>query len=143
MTIAATAPKRVTDGLTVSSTVILIATGTLLWAIGVLLLRWLGGAGLLSGQAQVIVYALTVPGSIPLVPLGRMVARLPASETLSSVAVMAITALLIDGIVIGYYPDLYSSNAETARACAGALLWGVGVVLALAAVMQPRQGRHH
>lgn len=122
-----------------SSTAILVATGVVLWAIGVALLRGLVAMDWLSGSAQSIAYVLIIPGTLPFVPVGRMLAQLPKSETLASVAIVSMTALLIDGVVIGYFPWVYSADIDLARACAGALLWGVGVALALAAYMQPRQ----
>jgi len=118
--------------------VILVITGTVLWAIGVALLRWLAAMDWLSGAAHIIVYGLTVVGTVPLVPIGRVAAGLPPSETARSVAVVSLTALLIDGVVIGYFPWIYSADEATARLCAGALLWGVGVALALGLAMQPR-----
>lgn len=117
---------------------ILVVWGTLLWASGVLILRWLVSIDGLHGTPQIIAYALTILGTVPLVPLTPRLAGLPRRETVSAMAIVAITALLIDGVVIGYFPALYSVDPVQARACAGALLWAVGVALALAFIMQPR-----
>lgn len=117
---------------------ILIVWGALLWASGVLILRWAVSIDALQGAPHLIAYALTVVGTIPLIPLTPRLAGLPRSETVSAVALVGMTALLIDGIVIGYIPWLYSADPVQARGCAGALLWAVGVALALAFIMQPR-----
>ena len=122
------------------SMAILIAWGALLWASGVLILRWVVSIDALQGSAHVLVYALTLAGTVPLVPLTPRLAGLPRSETVSAIAVASMTALLIDGIVIGYIPWLYSADPVQARGCASALLWAVGVALALAFIMQPRKG---
>lgn len=118
--------------------IILIIWGALLWASGVLILRWLVSIDALHGTPQIIAYALVVAGTIPLIPLTSRLAALPPGETVSAIAVVSMTALLIDGIVIGYFPALYSADPVQARACAGALIWAVGVALALAFIMQPR-----
>lgn len=117
---------------------ILIAWGVVLWASGVLILRWLVSMDALHGTPQVLAYALTIAGTVPLIPLTPRLAGLPRSDTVSAIAVVSMTALLIDGIVIGYFPALYSADPVQARACAGALLWAVGVALALGFAMQPR-----
>lgn len=118
--------------------IVLIAWGTLLWASGVLLLRWLVSIDALHGMSQMLAYALVVAGTVPLVSLTPRLAGLPRGETVCAMAMVSMTALLIDGIVIGYFPALYSADPAQARACAGALLWAVGVALALGFVMQPR-----
>lgn len=120
------------------ATVILILWGVALWASGVLILRWVASIGALAGTGHVIAYALTVVGTVPLIPLTPRVAGLPPAATLPAVAIVSMTALLIDGIVIGFVPSVYSADPVLARGCAGALLWAVGVALALSFVMQPR-----
>jgi len=110
---------------------ILVAMGAFLWFLGVLFLRWAGDVGALTGAWHWVVYAGVIPITVPLIPLGPWIARLPRAHTLRAVAIMSMTALLIDGIVIGFFPEIYSADPPTARAAAGALLWGVGVALML------------
>jgi hypothetical protein len=132
------APSRVSGAAPgLRALLILVATGVVLWAAGVALLRWLAAMDWLTGGAHLIVYALIIIGTVPLVPVGRLAAGLPPSETARSVTTVSITALLIDGVVIGWFPWIYSPDEATARLCAGALLWGVGVALALGQLMQP------
>lgn len=128
----------VSPGISFRPMLILIVWGTLLWASGVLILRWLVSIDGLHGVPQLVAYALTLAGTVPLIPLTPRLAGLSREQTVSAIAVVATTALLIDGIVIGYVPALYSADPAQARACAGALLWAVGVALALGFVMQPR-----
>lgn len=132
----ASAPRA---ALSVRSVTILLLWGTFLWAIGVVILRWLASVDGLRGMPQLIAYALVIVGTAPLIPLTPRLAGLPRRETVSAIALVSMTALLIDGIVIGYFPSLYSTDPALARGCAGALLWGVGVAIALAFIMQPRE----
>ncbi len=115
-----------------SKLLILVAFGALLWLLGMLFLRWTASVGALVGTGQLLIYAITIPVTIPLIPLSTRIAGLPREYTLRAVAILAMTALINDGIVIGYFPQLYSSNPATARAAAGCLLWAVGVALVLA-----------
>lgn len=118
----------------------LIAIGTFLWFLGVLFLRWASAGGFMSGAPQIIIYALVIPFTWPLIRFAPHVVRLSAADTLFAASVMSMTALLIDGIIIGYVPFVYSSDPALARACAGGLLWAVGVAMALGLTLQPRRG---
>lgn len=120
--------------------VTLMLWGVLLWVAGVGILRWTASLGALTGAGQIIAYALTIIGTVPLIPISVRLGRLPQSAALTAVAVPSMTALLIDGVVIGYYPWVYSPDPALARACAGALLWAVGVALALGLAMGRRGG---
>lgn len=124
--------------LTPARFVLLMLWGVVLWGAGVAILRWTASLGALSGMGQIIVYALTIIGTVPLIPISVRLGGLPRSASLTAVAVPSMTALLIDGVVIGYLPWVYSADPVTARACAGALLWAVGVALALGFAMARR-----
>ncbi len=124
-----------TATLTAPRLAMLIGYGLMLWASGVLLLRWVAGAGLLDGDGwQMLVYALVVVGTVPCIPLGPWLAGLPRSETVRATAIVCATACAIDGLVIGFAPWIYADDPVMARACAGCLLWAIGVALALGLV---------
>ena len=118
----------------------LIGIGTFLWFLGVLFLRWASAGEWMAGTPHMIIYALTIPVTWPLVRFAPQAVRLPATNTLFAASVISMTALLIDGIIIGYAPFVYATDPALARACAGGLLWGVGVAMALGLVLQPRRG---
>ncbi|MGJ3648404.1 hypothetical protein ACLB0R_08025 [Sphingomonas sp. GlSt437] len=121
---------------------VLVPLGVLFWALGVVLLRALTAAGWLAGDGwHWLAYALIVLLTVPAVRLGRRAARLPIDRTLYAVTVMSMTALFIDGIVIGFAPWIYATDPAQARAAAGALLWGVAVALALGMAMERRAQR--
>ncbi len=117
---------------------ILVALGAVLWFAGMVFLRWAGSVGALTGMGRLVIYAIAIPITIPLIPLGPKLAALPRDQTLRAVAILSMTALLIDGVVIGYFPQLYSDDPATARAAAGALLWAVGIALVLGLRVEDR-----
>lgn len=125
-------------GMTPAKIAILVGYGVVLWAIGVVLLRLVASAAWFGSPLHPLLYVLIIPGTWPCIRYGPAVAGLPRRETLRAATIASMTALLIDGIIIGFVPDLYASDPATARACAGALLWGVGVALILGLIMQPR-----
>lgn len=119
-------------GLTPRQFLILAAIGVALWYGAGLLLHWLAAGGWLAGDARALVYALTVPGTLPFILLTRRVAGLGAEQLLTGVAVVTTTALLIDGVVVAWFPQVYGETAERVLAASAAVLWGAGVGLALA-----------
>ncbi|MBX9796468.1 hypothetical protein [Sphingomonas sp.] len=119
------------NALTPNRVAVLIGFGLVLWAAGVVMLRWLADAGAMTGAWLPLVYAAVIPLTLPCIPLGPRLARLPASETARCTALVCATAVTIDGLVIGFVPWVYAADADLARAVAGCLLWAIGVALIL------------
>lgn len=116
----------------------LVFFGLVLWAIGVLILRLAVGGGWLESPASLAgVYALTVAGTWPLIPLITRLAGLPRTATVEATALVCGTAVTIDGLVIGFAPWIYASDIADAKAVAGSLLWAIGVALILGFVRRP------
>jgi len=130
-----------TSALSATQTLRLIGYGVVLWAAGVLFLRFAADAGWLAGSAQMLVYLLVIPVTAPLLLTVPGAGGTDRHALVPAAALVSLTALLIDGVVIGYAPWVYASDPDHARACAGALLWGVGVAMALSFVLAPRAPR--
>lgn len=126
--------------MTVGKLVIVIGYGALLWGFGVVLLRLAAAAGWVTGPMHIVLYALIVVGTWPFIRFAPAIIGLPRTETLRITAVALTTALLIDGVVIGFAPWIYASATLAGRASAGALLWGAGAALLLGLLLQPRRG---
>ncbi|MBX9880395.1 MAG: hypothetical protein K2X73_00330 [Sphingomonas sp.] len=120
------------------STPSLIFFGLVLWALGVLILRLAVGGGWLDNPVSLAsVYALTIVGTWPLIPLLTRLAGLPRTATVEASALVCGTAVTIDGLVIGFAPWIYASDIADAKAVAGTLLWAIGVALILGFVRRP------
>jgi hypothetical protein len=109
--------------------------GIALWLLAALLLRVLGPMGALQGYPRILVYALVVPGTYPFILLAQRVATLARHQTAYGIAIVTAAATLMDGIALAWFPALYGATPELVVASAGAILWGVGVGLVLALVM--------
>ncbi len=111
---------------------ILIGYGILLWFGVALLIRGLEPLEALRGPGVAILYAALIPATYPLILLTRAIARVRPEQTLTAVVIATMTASLIDGIALMVDPALYGAD----RGGAGAsILWGVGVALAFALMM--------
>lgn len=122
-------------GLTISQTILLIGIGTALWLLAAIILRFIAPMGALEGTARLITYALVIPGTVPFVILTKMIVRLLPHQLFTGVAVATTTALLIDGVVIAGFPAVYGGALPQVTNCAAVILWGAGVGLVLAFVM--------
>jgi hypothetical protein len=119
-------------GLSNQQTVLLIIIGAVLWFLAAIILRLIAPMGALEGSARLITYALVIPGTLPFVFLTRIVAKLRSDQLFTGVAVVTMMALLIDGIVIAWFPAVYGGALPQVTNCAAAILWGAGVGLVLA-----------
>lgn len=122
-------------GLTYGRSIALIGIGAALWCIAAIVLRNIAPMGALEGTARVITYTLVIPGTLPFVILTRRLVKLRHDQIAVGIAVVTATALLIDGIVVAWLPNIYSNEIQHVTACAAAILWGAGVGLVLAFLM--------
>jgi hypothetical protein len=59
---------------------------------------------------------------------------LPKSQTITVVAITSFVAMFADSVVFGWFPWIYSTNPDVARAGAAWLLWAIAVALILAVI---------
>ena len=126
-------PNRV--GLTNGQTFLLIVMGAALWGFAAIILRIVAPMGALEGSARAITYALLVPITWPFVWMVQTAVKLRRDQIFTGVAVATATALLTDGIVVAYFPAIYGGTLPQVTNCAAAILWGAGVGMVLAFLM--------
>jgi hypothetical protein len=122
-------------GLSNPQTVLLIVLGAILWFLAAVILRFIYPMGALEGAARLITYVLVIPGTLPFVILTRTLVKLSPHQLFTGVAVATMTALLIDGIVIAWFPGVYGSELPQLTSCAAIILWGAGVGMVLALIL--------
>lgn len=99
-------------GLTSGQSILLMGIGAALWFLAAIILLIVAPMGALEGSARAITYALIVPGTLPFVWLTQVLAKLRHDQITIGVAFVAATALLIDGVVVAWFP---SSTAAHCR----------------------------
>ncbi|MCW5737890.1 MAG: hypothetical protein KIS73_27465 [Enhydrobacter sp.] len=120
-----------TVGVDAGRAVLLVLAGMVVWFLGVLLLRWVGSTGALGNGWTPLVYALVLAGTVPLVVAAPRLLGLPRHQTLACASIMAATASMMDGIVVRWFPAVYSTDPQLLAQIAASLLWGIGVAVAL------------
>ena len=126
-------PNRL--GLTSRQSLLLVIIGAMLWFLAAVILRIVAPMGALEGTARAVTYALIIPGTLPFVLLTRALVKLRRDQTAIGIAVVTATALLIDGIVVAWFPIVYGGALPQVTNCAAAILWGAGIGMVLSFVL--------
>lgn len=108
---------------------IFVGFGLLLWLIFLIAIRLIGSSVFSTGNPLLLLaFVLSIPlAPILIIAMSRLT-RTPTSEMLIPVVISDITALLMDGLAVGF-TDLYGPSYDQIAAAAAYLLWGVGLTL--------------
>lgn len=122
-------------GLTTGQTLKLAIIGAVLWFAAAALLRTIGPSGAFDGNRHILLYALTVPATVPFVWLVQKLVELDDNKVAIGYSLATATALLLDGVAVAWFPALYGTESLQVTNSAAAILWGAGVGIFLAFVM--------
>jgi hypothetical protein len=114
--------------------VFLAAYAMMLWSFAWAIIHFAGPHGLFAGAQHVLLYAMTIPVTMLTNLQSRRRAGLPKSQTLTAVAMTSFVAMFADSLVFGWFPWIYSTDSDVARAGAAWLLWAIAVALVLAVI---------
>jgi hypothetical protein len=121
-------------GLDARKIAFLFAYGMMLWSFAWAIIHFGGQRGQFAGVQHVLLYALTIPVTILTNLQCRRRVGLPKSQTITVVAITSFVAMFADSVVFGWFPWIYSTNPDVARAGAAWLLWAIAVALILAVI---------
>lgn len=116
---------------TASQLAILIAYGAILWFLAALVCRFAGTVGWFEGANRAILYVAVIPGTLPFVLLQRRLAQLANNQMALGTTIATTTALILDGLALAWYPQLYGPGAAQTAASGAVILWGAGVAIIL------------
>jgi hypothetical protein len=108
-----------------------LVQGAVVWLVFALLLRWMGPMGIYAGPLQVGMYLLVVPLTLPVLFQMERLAKLRRDQVFAGMAVGTMAAILLDGVALGFFPQLYGATVEMWAGAGALILWGGGVGLAL------------
>lgn len=112
----------------------LAAYAMMLWSYAWAIIHFAGPGGLFTGALHVLLYAITIPVTMLTNLQSRRRVGLPKSQTLTAVAITSLVAMFTDSVVFGWFPWIYSTDSDVARAGAAWLLWAIAVALVLAVI---------
>ncbi len=112
----------------------LAAYAMMLWCFAWAIIHFGGPHGTFAGAQHVLLYALTIPVTMLTNRQSRRRVGLPKSQTLTAVTITSLVAMFADSVVFGWFPWIYCTDPDTARAGAAWLLWAIAVALMLAVI---------
>ena len=85
-----------------------------------------------------LLFLASLPGCWLCILAARRLAALAPAQLVPGTAVVVAVATLIDAVALRWLPPLYSGSAQVCRLGAAWLLWGYGLSLGIALLMQHR-----
>ena len=100
-----------------------VVIGALFWAFGAVAIDWLGPVFFDGGAMQVLFLLLNFAlAGVSLLLFARLTGRTRHSMLVPT-AIMAMPALLMDGLAVSFVPELYGDTDAQLRAAGGLLLF--------------------
>lgn len=105
--------------------------GAIFWFEALLWIRFGGAALFVNGNPWLLLllFVASMPIAGVLVKIGAVVGKVNGEDLFSAVAIMALTATLLDGVALTWFQSWYGLTPAGLLLAAAWLLWGVGVSL--------------
>jgi hypothetical protein len=122
--------------------ILFVGLGIVFWLVGVLMVRFLGPLMLIPDNPLMIVaYLACFPLLFVTLLISSAVSRLPIQDMLEPMVIMTFSAVFIDGVVMGWLPQVYGDDMEAVARGAAWILWGGAVGLFCAWIFARRAPR--
>jgi hypothetical protein len=128
-------PAPTKNNLSSKQLLVVISLGVFFWFIFAMVIRLGNELGIFGGAIGAVTFLLSIPIAWLLIVSIKALAGLGNGQIMTGLGISSATAGLCDGIAITWMPSLYGNESSSALLGAGYILWGVGVILILAYVM--------
>lgn len=113
--------------------------GAIFWFGAAMLVRFIGPHALTEGNPlRLMMFVITIPITIGFLFTAKLVGKIEWHQLLRPVVVMTYTATFLDGIALTWFHTLYANSYEIAMFGGALILWGVGMGLCMAYVLEQR-----
>lgn len=110
-----------------------VVLGLVFWFLALLFVR-LAGTSIFSlgNPALPVLYVLAYPVLWGAVWLSSAISRVPLKDMVAPVVIMTVTAMVMDGLAIGFFPQAYGDTHTHVMLGAAFILWGAagGIICA-------------
>lgn len=114
---------------------VVISLGVFFWFVFAMVIRFGSELGILGGTIGAATFLFSIPIAWLLIVGIKAIAGLVTGQIFAGLGISTATAGLCDGIALTWMPSLYGNESSSALLGAGYILWGAGVILILAYVM--------
>lgn len=117
-----------------------VGIGFVLWLMFLILIRLIGATVFSTGNPLLpVMFLAAIPLVLVTIVLLGKITAVSMRDMPMPAFVMTLTALLLDGLAVGF-TDLYGTSSDQVRASAAFLLWGAGMGL-LCSLLLANRGR--
>lgn len=111
---------------------LLVILGVVYWLEALLFIRFGGEELFVNGNPWLLLlFVAALPIAWVLVKVSAVVGKIDRQDLLSAVAIMALTAMLLDGVALTWFQGWYGLAPAGLLLASAWLLWGVGVSLGI------------
>ncbi len=103
------------------------ALGAILWFVAAMLIKVLAPMGVFEGMSRGWLYIAIIPGTVPFIWMIAKLAGLARHQIGVGTAFATMTAVLLDGVALAWFPWLYADHIELIAGAGALILWGAGV----------------
>lgn len=123
---------QITQQKTAFNPLLFVLLGIAFWFEALLFIRTEGELLFVNGNPWLVLwFVASIPIAWILVKISAVVGKIDGEDLLNAVAIMALTALLLDGIALTWFQGWYGLGQAGLVLAAAWLLWGVGISLAI------------
>ena len=108
-----------------------------------MLVRFIGPYTLTEDNPlRLMIFVVTIPITMGFLATAKVVGQVEWHQLMRPVVIMTYTATFLDGIALTWFHRLYANSYEIALSGAALILWGAGMGLCMAHLMeQYKEGR--
>jgi hypothetical protein len=110
------------------------AFGLIFWAAGVILYKFLANMNLLKIENMLIIFFIATIASIGAIILMDKVLKIKGEKLLPLMSIASATAILLDSVVLVYFPNIYSIDQLQSLYIGAALLNGTATLTLFAVI---------
>jgi Family of unknown function (DUF5367) len=123
-----------------SKVFIYIFLGVAFWYQAALIINFFGETVFSTNNPKLLLFFfLAIPITLASMYITALICKLKFSELLKPVVIMTFTATFLDAIALVFFKHLYGESFEVAMHGAAWILWGVGLGLLFAYILDNRK----
>ena len=112
--------------------ILFVVLGMMFWLEALFFIRFGGESLFVNGNPWLLLlFVASIPISWVLVKVSVLLSKVDGKNLVNAVAIMVLTATLLDGIALTWFPGYYGLAPAGLLLAAAWLLWGVGLSLAI------------
>lgn len=111
--------------------------GIVIAALFAVAMRFVPADWLLNPMKRALLYGAQIPAALLFIPISKALSRLLSESPQRILLLACVGALAFDGLMLGFWPQLYGHEQQATSHIAALLLWAFAWILAAAIWFAP------